>query len=226
VVSDLAAVVVLIGAYVTCAVLKINLGYGRRISLAAVFAPAVALFANDLEVEGRSVVVMGSLLAAAALILAKNAWLEVAWHPFLMAACWAITHGVMNVAGSVSPTNRALQFVIAASLGTLVYSSLEAVCQGYAEGGRAWLQDAARVWLTLEAVLVSTSGLTILVFREIGWPALLAALAVLVITKREFDNFGAAHDAYGQTVRAVDRLSTGRRANESILGTHPLTEPM
>jgi len=29
---------------------------------------------------------------------------------------------------------------------------------------------------------------------------------VLVITKREFDNFGAAQDAYGQTVRALDRL--------------------
>ncbi len=206
---DLAAVVVLIGAYVTCAVLKINLGYGRRISLAATFAPAVALFASDLDVDARSVFLMGALLASAALILAKESWIEVAWHPFLMSATWAVVHGALRAAESVAPTNRPLSYVVAGGLGTLTYSTLEAVCQGFAHGGRAWLQDAVRVWLTLEAVLVSTSGLTILVFQAIGWPALLAALAVLVITKREFDNFGAAQDAYSQTVRALDRLVAG-----------------
>ena len=214
---DIGAVVVLIGAYVTCAVLKINLGYGRRISLAATFAPAVALFSSDLDVDARSVFVMGALLASATLILAKESWIEVAWHPFLLGASWAVVHGVMNAMESLAPSNEPLAFVLAGSLGTLVYSSLEAVCQGFAHGGRAWLQDAVRVWLTLEAVLVSTAGLTILVFREIGWPALLAALAVLVITKREFDNFGAAQDAYGQTVRALDRLmATGTASLESV----------
>ncbi len=203
---DLAAVVVLIGAYVTCAVLKINLGYGRRISLAATFAPAVALFASELDVDARSVFFMGALLASAALILAKESWIEVAWHPFLMGTTWVVVQGALNAAESIAPANQPLAYVLAGSLGTLVYSTLEAVCQGFAHGGRAWLQDAVRVWLTLEAVLVSTSGLTILVFREIGWPALLAALAVLVITKREFDNYGAAQDAYGQTVRALDFL--------------------
>src|SRR5205823_10747550 len=63
-----------------------------------------------------------------------------------------------------------------------------------------------RVWLLLQAVLVSAFGLMILVYRQIGWPAVAAMLVLLALTKGEFDRYSQARRTLTQTMSALAEL--------------------
>lgn len=67
-------------------------------------------------------------------------------------------------------------------------------------------REDRRVWFLLQAVLVSAFGLMVLVYKQIGWPAMAAMLALLALTKGEFARYSQARRTLTQTMRALAEL--------------------
>jgi hypothetical protein len=190
-------------SYAVSSAFAIKLRRDLGVPIAAALAPAAALsavlMANDLGVIAYTL----SPIATVGVVLAvRRSVVEALTHAALLIGCallLAPLNEPVDEVGSVA--------VVACVLLPTMYSIGDAVRQRISNSATAQIGIDARMWWLLQAVLGCASGLTVLVVDRLGWPAFVAMVGVLVLTKREFESYGASRTAYQQTLRALDRLA-------------------
>jgi hypothetical protein len=189
-------------------VVSIRLRDDLAVTAAVAIAPAVAVSGAVAVDSGLShwVLVVPSLMAALAMILAKRTIYEVIGHSVLYGACaLALSH-------LVSGSNRS-------TVPVLVASAFGGLCYLFADGlrqrrvSKLWepVNDLMSMWILLQIVVLSASGLTVMVLDQLSWGAFVAMAAVLAITKKEFESFALSRRAFRQTTLALARLTSPPR---------------
>jgi len=200
---DLLGLTVAVLSYVIAVSLRIDLEVGD-LALGAAFAPALVVLSKmstTWEVSAFAVAcVLGGVLGG----LRRRGQNVALRDALALSACTAVTHGAdVAVRAAHLGTSDPMLALIAGTGGVLVYS-LVADRRRHLKIGVD--PEDRRVWLWLQAVLVSAYGLMILGYAQIGWPALLAMLVVLGPTKSEFDRYAMARRVLRQTIGALGEL--------------------
>lgn len=185
------------------AALGVRLRDGVVAPVASALAPGVAML-----VVSTGSYLLGGIGASAlvALVLARtrrSALWEIAAH---LGGYWTAIALYAGLDALGEPLAGTAGLALGLS-GTAAYSGLETVRQKVTHKGHARISADLRMWLLLQAVLLSAGGLTVLVLPELRWPTFPAMAMALVLTRREFQGYADSRRALDQTVRALDGLS-------------------
>lgn len=186
-------------------VFRIRLSEQLAVPTVAAIAPAVALSGID---ASRWVGSVASIVIPVGVVLlattfASRPILERVLHVL----AYVLTAGVLS--SLVDPTAEV--GAVGLALGLLSGSFYLAGDQArQLVGTSAWsrLGEARPMWFLLQLVVLSASGLTVMVLRELGWGAFIAMAGVLAIMRNEFEALGQSRTAVEQTNLALERLTS------------------
>jgi len=178
-----------------------------EVTLGAAFAPLLVFLGPHAFLPEVGVATLAGALGALSATVRRRSIHEVAFDLPALALCLLSLHAV---AGCLSlfgvSTVGPFTMVIAGSVGVIVYSVVADAGQRLVGWRPSVSWKDRRVWFLLQAVLVSAFGLMILVYQQIGWPAVAAMLILLGLTKREFDRYAMARHTLTQTIEALYEL--------------------
>ena len=198
-----------IGVAVLCFAVAMALHIGLEVgdvSLGAAFAPVLVVVARSSGANTVAIALAAGGIGAAVAGAHSRSWSVLPELPALAASVVVMWCAERLARQWDLPQTGRPVLLFGGGLAVIVYSLL-------ADGakhvrGRAVPSADRRVWVLLQAVLVSAYGLMALVYHQIGWPAVGAMLVLLAITKREFDRYAKARRTLAQTVAALSSLET------------------
>jgi hypothetical protein len=183
--------------------IRIRLRGNLSVTTAAAIAPAVAV-SGGMLVSGGSpdlLLLAPSLPSIVVMALARRSIPEMVGHTLLYSLA---ALSLAPLVGSRGP--GPINVLAVGVLGCVVYAAFDFLLQRARAQSWEPLRDLRRMWWLLHVVVVSASGLTILVLEQLSWGAFVAMAAVLGITKHEFEAFAISRTAFEQTNTALSRL--------------------
>jgi hypothetical protein len=183
--------------------IRIRLRGNLSVTTAAAIAPAVAV-SGGMLVSGGSpdlLLLAPSLPSIVVMALARRSIPEMVGHTLLYSLA---ALSLAPLVGSRGP--GPINVLAVGVLACVVYAAFDFLLQRARAQSWEPLRDLRRMWWLLHVVVVSASGLTILVLEQLSWGAFVAMAAVLGITKHEFEAFAISRTAFEQTNTALSRL--------------------
>ncbi len=187
-------------SYAVSTAFPIKLPERVLVPIASALVPAVIISGTQVESWPLGLVALGPICLGLVVQVARRSWTEAWLQSFWYAVCFgalSLTH--------IRTANSALALALCL-FGTAAYAASETCRRVISNGVPLYDQRDWRTWWLLLGVLISASGLTVLVVERLAWPTFIAMVAVLGLVKREFEDFARSRVTYEETVRALGRL--------------------